>query len=394
MLRNKLNSINIAIAGAGYVGMSLGVLLSRNHEVVIYDIDEYKVNQINNKINPIKDQDIDEYLEKKSLTLRATNNPIEAFENAEIVFISTPTDFLQDSFDTSVVDSVLDKILSINNKSLIVIKSTIPVGHTESLQKKYATNNIVFSPEFLREGKALYDNLYPSRIIVGGKIDKSKKVADLFMRSALNEDIPVLYMSSNEAEAVKLFSNTYLAMRVAFFNELDTFSLNKNLNTKKLIEGLSHDHRIGDHYNNPSFGYGGYCLPKDSKQLLTHYKDIPQELISAITKSNDLRKETIAQKILKTGEKDIGIYRLTMKEGSDNFRSSAIVSILDYLKDKNLNIFIYEPILNDESYMGFHLINDINRFKRKAGLIIANRYSKDLEDAQNKLFTRDIFFRD
>lgn len=386
--------MKIAVAGTGYVGLSLATLLSTKNEVLAYDILEDKVNKINKRISPIKDEVIEDYFKNKKLNLKATTNYKEAFKETEFIIISTPTNYDEKTnyFDTTSVEDIIKKVISINKDATIVIKSTIPVGFTDKVKEKYKIENIFFSPEFLREGHALYDNLYPSRIIVGSYTDKGKKFALLLKECSLKEDIPIKYMSSTEAEAVKLFANTYLAIRVAFFNEVDTYAEIKNLNTKNIIEGICLDPRIGANYNNPSFGYGGYCLPKDTKQLLANYKDVPQNIIEAVVKSNETRKEHIVNMILAKNPKIVGIYRLTMKSNSDNFRASAILDIITKLKEKNINIIIYEPTIKD--YYDIRVENDIEKFKKISDIIVANRYSSVLDDIKEKVYTRDLFERD
>ena len=394
--------MKIAIAGTGYVGLSLGTLLSQNNEVVALDIVPEKVRMLNELISPIQDEYIEKYfLEAKNgernLNLRATLDYKDAFENADFVVISTPTNYdeKQNFFDTSSVEDIIKKVISMNDPSItMVVKSTIPVGFIEGVRKKYNIENIFFSPEFLREGKALYDNLYPSRIIIGSESEKAKQFAELLKNASLREDASVLFMDSTEAEAVKLFANTYLALRVAYFNELDTYATSKGLDTKSIIEGVSLDPRIGTHYNNPSFGYGGYCLPKDTKQLLANYSNVPQNLIEAIVKSNDTRKEFIANDILSKNPNVVGIYRLTMKSGSDNFRSSAIQDIIRLIKAEGKEVVIYEPALNEPEFNGCPVINDIDEFKTTSSLILANRFSSDLFDVSEKIYTRDLFSRD
>lgn len=389
--------MKIAIAGTGYVGLSLATLLSQNYEVVALDIVEEKVEKINNRISPIKDEYIEKFFKEKKLNLRATLNYKDAFEGAEFVIISTPTNYDEERnfFDTSSVEDVIEKVLSMNDENItMVIKSTVPVGYIKKISEKYRTERIFFSPEFLREGKALYDNLYPSRIIVGNKGKKGKEFAKILKDAALNPDVKILYMDSIEAEAVKLFANTYLALRVAYFNELDTYAEIKGLNTKDIIEGVGLDPRIGNHYNNPSFGYGGYCLPKDTKQLLANYRDIPQNLIEAIVNSNITRKDFIANEILRKKTDIVGIYRLTMKSGSDNFRSSAIQDIIKHLKAENQKIIIYEPSLQQNEFNGCKIINDLREFKEKSTIIMANRIENDLIDIREKVYTRDLFARD
>lgn len=386
--------MKIAVAGTGYVGLSLGTLLSQNNEVIALDIIPDKVEKINNKISPIKDEYIEKFFKEKKLNLRATLDYKEAFREADFVIISTPTNYDEEKnyFDTSSVEDIIEKVISMNDKNItMVIKSTIPVGYTEKIKEEYNIDNIFFSPEFLREGKALYDNLYPSRIIVGSKSKKAKEFAKLLEDSAEKENINTLFMNSTEAEAVKLFSNTYLALRVAYFNELDTYADVKGLNTKDIINGVCLDPRIGDNYNNPSFGYGGYCLPKDTKQLLANYRDVPQNLIEAIVNSNKTRKEFIAEDVLKIKPKCVGIYRLTMKAGSDNFRSSAIIDIIKLLKANNQEIIIYEPTLKDEEFNGCKLINNLNEFKEQSSIIMANRITDEIRDSIDKIYTRDLF---
>ena len=389
--------MKIAVAGTGYVGLSLATLLSQNNEVIALDVIPEKVEKINNRISPIKDEYIEEFFKQKKLNLKATLDYKDAFKNAEFVIISTPTNYDEEKnfFDTSSVEDIIKKVISMNDNNItMVVKSTIPVGFIESIKQKYDINNIFFSPEFLREGKALYDNLYPSRIIVGEKNEKAKQFANLLIESAEKKDIETLFMNSTEAEAVKLFANTYLALRVAYFNELDTYALTKGLNSRDIIKGVCLDPRIGDQYNNPSFGYGGYCLPKDTKQLLANYKDIPQNLIEAIVNSNKTRKDFITEEIIKTKPQVVGIYRLTMKTGSDNFRASAIQDIIKNLRGNNIDVIIYEPTLTKNEFNGFKVINDINEFKTKSSIILANRQENLLEDVKDKVYTRDLFSRD
>ena len=389
--------MKIAVAGTGYVGLSLATLLSVKNEVVALDVIEEKVDMINNRISPIKDEHIEKYFKEKDLNLRATLDYREAFSDAKYVIISTPTNYDEELnyFDTSSVEDIIEKVLSMGQKDCtMIIKSTIPVGFVESMKEKYHIDNLMFSPEFLREGRALYDNLYPSRIIVGGKNEEAKIFANLLADAALKEDIPILFMNSTEAEAVKLFANTYLALRVAYFNELDTYAEIKGLDTKSIIDGVSLDPRIGNHYNNPSFGYGGYCLPKDTKQLLANYKDVPENLIEAIIKSNQTRKEHIVNMIMNKKPKTVGVYRLTMKTNSDNFRASAIQDIILNLKSKKINIVIYEPTLKSDVFEECKVIKDFNEFKIISDVILANRQEKILDDIKDKIYTRDIYNRD
>ena len=389
--------MKIAVAGTGYVGLSLATLLSQKNEVVALDVIPEKVEKINNRISPIQDEYIEKYFKGKELNLKATLDYKEAFEGAEFVIISTPTNYDEEKnfFDTSSVEDIIEKVLSMNDKNItMVVKSTIPVGYIEKVREEYVTDRIFFSPEFLREGKALYDNLYPSRIIVGNKGEKGKEFAELLKEAALKQDVETLFMNSTEAEAVKLFANTYLALRVAYFNELDTYAEIKGLNTKDIIQGVGLDPRIGTHYNNPSFGYGGYCLPKDTKQLLANYKDIPQNLIEAIVNSNKTRKEFITDEILQRKPEVVGIYRLTMKSGSDNFRSSAIQDIIKKLKAENQKIIIYEPTLNTDEFNGCEVVNDLEKFKDISSVIMANRLEEKLMDVKEKVYTRDLFARD
>ena len=390
--------MKITVAGTGYVGLSLATLLSQNNEVVALDIIQDKVDKINKRISPIQDKYIEKYFKEKKLNLKATIDWKEALKGADFVIISTPTNYDSEKnfFDTSSVEDIIEKVIEVDKdkKTQMVIKSTIPVGYVERIKEYYNIDNIFFSPEFLREGKALYDNLYPSRIIVGDKGVKGKEFANLLQESALKENIPTLFMNSTEAEAVKLFANTYLALRVAYFNELDTYAEVKGLNSKDIIEGVGLDPRIGTHYNNPSFGYGGYCLPKDTKQLLANYKDVPQNLIEAIVKSNETRKDFIAHDVLSKKPKKIGIYRLTMKSGSDNFRSSAIQDIIKIFKAENQDVIIYEPTLEKAEFNGCKVVNDLQEFKEKSSIIMANRINKELEDVKNKVYSRDLFYKD
>ena len=390
--------MKIAVAGTGYVGLSLATLLSQKNEVMALDIIPEKVEMINNRISPIKDEYIEKYFKEKNLNLKATLDYKEALKDAEYVIISTPTNYDEEKnyFDTSSVEDIIEKVKEVcdKNKTTMVVKSTIPVGFIKSVKEKYNIDNIFFSPEFLREGKALYDNLYPSRIIVGEKSKRAEIFAKLLLDASEKKEVNVLYMDSTEAEAVKLFANTYLALRVAYFNELDTYAKIKGLNPKDIIDGVCLDPRIGNHYNNPSFGYGGYCLPKDTKQLLANYKDVPQNLIQAIVTANSTRKEFITEEVLSKKPEVVGIYRLTMKSGSDNFRSSAIQDIIKNLRANNIKVIIYEPTLNKEEFDGFKVINDINEFKKISSIILANRQEELLEDVKEKVYTRDLYTRD
>ena len=388
--------MKITIAGTGYVGLSLSTLLSTKNEVIAYDIVEEKVNMINDRISPIRDEYIEKYFNEKKLNLTATLDKNIAFKDADYVIVCTPTDYDPEKnyFDTRSVESVIEGVLEINKKATIIIKSTIPVGYTESVRKKYNTDRIIFSPEFLREGKALYDNLYPSRIIIGDTTKEAKTFANLLKEACLKEDVKVLTMSSTEAEAVKLFSNTYLALRVAYFNELDTYAELKGLNTRNIIDGVCLDPRIGENYNNPSFGYGGYCLPKDTKQLLVNYKDVPQNVIGAVISANKTRKDHIFNMVMIKKPTIVGIYRLTMKADSDNFRSSAISDIISKLKENEIDAIIYEPTSKNKTFNGYPIISDLDEFKIKSDVIIANRYSKNLDDVKEKVYTRDLFGRD
>ena len=388
--------MKVSVAGTGYVGLSIATLLAQNNEVVAFDIVEEKINMINNHISPIKDKEIEDYLKNKKLNLRATLDYKEAFTNAKYIIVSTPTNYddVTNSFDTSSVEEVIKNIIDMKIDTTIVIKSTIPVGFIKNIKEKYNIDNVMFSPEFLREGKALYDNLYPSRIIVGEKSDRAIEFANLLKEGAIKKDIEIKFTDSTEAEAIKLFANTFLALRVAFFNELDTYAEVNNLNTKDIIDGICLDPRIGNYYNNPSFGYGGYCLPKDTKQLLANYKDIPNDIISAIVSSNDTRKKHIANMIIKNNPNTIGIYRLTMKSDSDNFRASAIQDIMNILYEKNFKVIIYEPTLNSNTYKNFEIVNDLEKFKMMSDVIVANRIEDEIKDSIDKIYTRDIFVRD
>ena len=388
--------MKIAVAGTGYVGLSIATLLSQKNEVVALDIIKEKVDMINKRISPIKDKEIENFFENEKLNLRATLDYKDAFKDAEYIIISTPTNYddKENYFDTSSVEDIIKKVISMNIETTMVVKSTIPVGFINNMKKKYNIDNILFSPEFLREGHALYDNLYPSRIIVGEKSERAEKFAYLLKESAIKEDINILFMNSTEAEAVKLFANTYLALRVAYFNELDTYAEIKGLNTRDIIEGVSLDPRIGNHYNNPSFGYGGYCLPKDTKQLLANYDRVPENLIEAIVKSNDTRKDHITRMILRKNPKTVGIYRLTMKTDSDNFRASAIQGIIDRLKFYNINIVIYEPTLKTDTFNDCKVINDFDEFSSLSDVVLVNRMDDNTKIIQDKVYTRDLFTRD